>query len=291
MLQPNIATNIDFTVGAELEFYLLTPEGETIANLSTGKFPQKRYSVSADYAENLNLFLTQVVGYSVTPESGPGQYEVQFEPTADIEKLAADINKFKEEASVAAGRAELYLSFEAKPLESHPGSSLHIHFSSQLFDPWGLVANEGVVKMKRDGDNDFVLWAIGGMLQKMPEDINIFVPTTESRLRIEPWLNAPTKICWGRNNRSTAIRIPDGKPKRIEHRVSGADADAKKVLKAVTDAAIYGIENKIQPDEPVFGNAWEDKYERPLLLREAPQAPEGPEPEQPTDTGAEPMQP
>ena len=261
--------NIDFTVGAELEFYLLTPEGETIANLSTGKFPQKRYAVSADYAENLNTFITQVAHYNLSQESGPGQYEVQFNPTNDVEALAQQINEFREEAGLAASRAGLYLSFEAKPLDGHPGSSLHIHFSSELFDPWGLVANNGIVTPKRDADNDYVLWAIGGMLQKMPEDVSIFVPTTESRKRIEPWLNAPTKICWGRNNRSTAIRIPDGKPKRIEHRVSGADANALAVLNAVTSAAIYGIENKITPDEQVFGNAWEDKYIRPSILPSA----------------------
>ncbi len=258
--------SIDFTVGAELEFYLLTPEGESIANLSSGKFPQKRYAVSVDYAENLNLFLTQMVTYNITAESGPGQYEVQFAPTNDMAKLADQINEFKEAAILAAGRCGLLLSFDAKPLAGHAGNSLHIHFSSELFDPWGLVANSGVVKMKRDADNDFVLWAIGGMLQKLPEDVKIFIPTTESRRRIEPWLNAPTKICWGRNNRSTALRIPDGKPKRIEHRVSGADADAGKVIEAIISAAIYGIENKIMPDEPIFGNAWEDKYIRPSIL-------------------------
>jgi glutamine synthetase len=180
--------------------------------------------------------------------------------------LANNINQFKEAAQLAASRSEMFLSFDAKPLAGQCGSSLHIHYSTELFDPWGLKANNGVVTPKRDNDNDYVLWAIGGMLEKMPDDINIFVPTAESKLRIEPWLNAPTKICWGRNNRSTAIRIPDGKPKRIEHRVSGADADPLKAISAIIAAAEYGINNKVQPDEPIFGNAWEAKYERAPLL-------------------------
>ena len=258
--------NIEYTVGAELEFYLLTPEGGTIANIASGKFPQKRYKVSDTYAENLNLFFSEVAPWEITAESGPGQYEVQFEPASNANELANKVNQFRQIAEAAAERAGLVLSFAAKPLEGQPGNSLHVHFSSELFDPWGLVANNGIVKMKRDADNDYVLWAIGGMLQKLPEDVNIFIPSAESRLRIEPWLNAPTKICWGRNNRSTAIRIPDGKPKRIEHRVSGADADAMLAINAVVDAAIYGIQNKILPDEPIFGNAWEDKYTRPMLL-------------------------
>jgi len=142
---------------------------------------------------------------------------------------------------------------------------MHINFSSPLFDPWGMEANGGVVTIKRSEDNNYVLWAIGGMLEKMAENIHIFVPTEESRKRIEPWFNAPTKICWGRNNRSTAIRIPDSKPKRIEHRVSGADAEPLKVISAIVDAASYGIVNQTPPDEEIFGNAWEDKYNKPLI--------------------------
>lgn len=257
---------MEYTVGAELEFYLLDPDGNSIADLSSGKFPQKRFSVSKQYEQNFNLFMKHLEGYNITPESGPGQYEVQFAPVDKASELGMRVNEFKEFAHLAAGKSGILISFDAKPLAGYCGSSLHVHFSSPLFDPWGLIANKGIVKMKRDADNEYVLWAIGGMLDSMPQDIRLFIPTAESRLRIEPWLNAPTKICWGRNNRSTAIRIPDGKPKRVEHRVSGADADAEKVIIAIVNAAEKGIKNKINPGEPIFGNAWDDKYALPSIL-------------------------
>ena len=76
----------------------------------------------------------------------------------------------------------------------------------------------------------------------------------------------PTKICWGKNNRSVAIRIPDSKPKRLEHRVAGADATPEKVCAAIVNAAQYGIENKVDPGELVYGNAWDGKYKYPLII-------------------------
>lgn len=257
---------VDYTIGAEIEFYLLSDdllaaENGIIADLSSGSFPKKKYSISDAYKKNFERFLSYLPEYKIETECGPAQFEVQFEPTNSISELANKISAFREVANVAATRAGLKASFAAKPLTGHCGNSLHIHYSSPLFDPWGLAENDGVVTIKRNTDNEYVLWAIGGMLEKMPQDINIFVPTAESRKRIEAWFNAPTKICWGKNNRSTAIRIPDSKPKRIEHRVSGADANPHAVISAVVDAANYGIINKIQPDEPVFGNAWEDKYQ------------------------------
>ena len=264
---PSSNTPINYTVGAELEFYLLSPEGNVIADLESGKFPQKRYSVSSAYKVNLEHFLVSLESFSVTQESGPCQYEVQFAPLSNYQELALRINEFVQFSEVAASNSGLQISFVPKPLEGFCGSSFHVHYSSPLFDPWGLVANKGVVLMKRDADNEYVLWAIGGMLERMAGDLEIFLPTEESKKRIEPWLNAPTKICWGRNNRSTAIRIPDSKPKRIEHRVCGSDVNFEAALAAIVDAAEHGINNRINPDEPIFGNAWEVKYNKPLLIQ------------------------
>jgi glutamine synthetase len=44
--------------------------------------------------------------------------------------------------------------------------------------------------------------------------------------------------------------------RRIEHRVSGADANPYLVLAAILSAALDGIENKTEPTAPIKGDAY-----------------------------------
>ena len=56
-----------------------------------------------------------------------------------------------------------------------------------------------------------------------------------------------------------AFRVPNGSPdsRRIEHRVTGADANPYLVLAAILAGIHYGIVNEIDPGEPAEGNACE----------------------------------
>jgi glutamine synthetase len=259
---------LDFTVGLELEFYVLTPDGFTIANLASGKFPQKNYDIADLYSINFNQLLGdfEVYGYNIKRESGPGQLEVDFGPSKSVAEICNKIDIFKDLAAKLAAIHGFEISYHPKPLEGHPGSAIHVHLSSPLFDPYGIAANNGFVTAKRDADNDYVRWAIGGILTNVKADLAVFLPSAASLKRIEPYLNAPTKICWGRNNRSVLMRVPDSKPKRIEHRLAGADANPAAVMAAVMNAAAHGIENKIEPSEPIFGNAWDAVYVREAII-------------------------
>ena len=254
--------DIDYTVGAELEFYICGPNGENIADLNSGKFPQKRFEILSSYQNEVYALVNELTNssYQIEKESGPGQFEVQFKPYIESNILSNEISKFKELSQEAAAKHNLLITFAAKPFEGYTGSGLHIHFSSSVFDPYGLIANNGVVSAKRDFENKYILWAIGGMLKRAKQHDVIFFPNDQSRKRLVPYLNAPTKLCWGRNNRSCAIRIPDSKPKRIEHRMAGSDTNAKMVIEAVIEDGIYGINNRAEPLEPVFGNAWDKQY-------------------------------
>jgi len=260
--------NIDHTIGAELEFYICSPDGEIIADLTSGKFPQKRYDILPQFQPKILAYINELKspGFDISEESGPGQFEVQFKPNKEADKLAEEIRNFREISAEVAVKHELILNFTAKPFDGHCGNGLHIHFSSSLFDPYGLAANNGAMQAKNDPENQYILWAIGGMLANMNKHNAIFFPNENSLKRITPYLNAPTKICWGRNNRSCAIRIPDSKPKRIEHRVAGTDTDALAVIKAVISDAEQGINNKISPGEPIFGNAWDAQYQLATII-------------------------
>jgi len=259
---------IGYTVGAELEFYICSARGGMVADLASGKFPQKRFEILAGYKPQVLALLEELKlnGFDISAESGPGQFEVQFKPNSDKAALTKEIEKFKEISQEIQVKHELAISFAAKPFGGQPGNGLHIHYCSNLFDPYGLIANNGAMQAKNDADNQYVLWALGGMLVNMKRHNAVFFPTEDSYRRIEPYLNAPTKICWGRNNRSCALRIPDSKPKRIEHRVAGADAEPLAVIEAVVADAEYGINNRIEPPPPIFGNAWDAQYQNETIL-------------------------
>ena len=65
---------------------------------------------------------------------------------------------------------------------------------------------------------------------------------------------APT---WGLDNRTVAIRIPTApeKDKRIEHRVSGADANPYLVMASLLSGIHYGMTNKVKPPKISTGDA------------------------------------
>ena len=70
---------------------------------------------------------------------------------------------------------------------------------------------------------------------------------------------APNRLNWGDNNRSVAIRIPasGAKARRIEHRISGADANPYLVLALILHGAAHGIEQAIAPPVKSIGNAYD----------------------------------
>ena len=99
--------------------------------------------------------------------------------------------------------------------------------------------------------------AIGGLQATLGEAMAFFAPNLNSYRRFEPNLFVPVNGAWGYNNRSVAFRVPAGSHSamRVEHRVSGADANPYLVLAAILAGIHYGIVNEIDPGDPAEGNA------------------------------------
>ena len=144
-------------------------------------------------------------------------------------------------------------SFMAKPYADRAGSGMHVHMS---------VAGP-------DGKNAFAAadpagapilrHAVGGLQRIMHEAMAVFAPTPNAYRRFVPNLFVPVNRHWGINNRSTGLRVPAGGPnsRRIEHRVSGADANPYLVMAALLAGLHHGLASKIDPGKPFEGNASE----------------------------------
>jgi len=109
---------------------------------------------------------------------------------------------------------------------------------------------------------------IGGQQRLMGELLAMVAPTVNSYTRLIPGFWAPTEASWGIDNRTCALRVIAGGPKsqRVEFRVAAADANPYLALAAALGAGLWGIENRIEPDVPVVGNAYEKKFPKRLAL-------------------------
>ena len=144
---------------------------------------------------------------------------------------------------------------------------MHYHISV-YYQEANLFAKDN----PRDDDEYYYLplyWCIAGLLELMPKFMKYFAPTENCRERYwlpkrdERYIHYPTKICWGFNNRTCAIRIPR-KPSedplncRIEHRVSSSMADPYLSLFAIFCGMQYGVAQELECPEPIYGRAYED---------------------------------
>jgi glutamine synthetase len=101
-------------------------------------------------------------------------------------------------------------------------------------------------------------WFVGGQQALMPELLAMVAPTVNSYSRLIPGFWAPTDATWGVENRTCALRVIPGSPtsQRVEYRVAAADINPYLAIAAALGSGLWGVENCIEPDPPIQGNAY-----------------------------------
>ncbi|MCL1840753.1 MAG: glutamine synthetase, partial [Propionibacteriaceae bacterium] len=111
--------------------------------------------------------------------------------------------------------------------------------------------------------SDAARWYIGGVLQHAPALLALTNPTLNSYHRLVPGFEAPVNLVYSARNRSACIRIPitgsNPKAKRIEFRCPDSSCNPYLAFSAILLAGLDGIQNRIEPPEPVD----KDLYELP----------------------------
>ena len=117
-------------------------------------------------------------------------------------------------------------------------------------------------------------WAIGGLLRHAHSVIAFTNPTTNSYKRLVPHFEAPIKLAYSSRNRSAAIRIPmfSSSPasKRFEFRCPDPMANGYLAFAAIGMAMLDGIQNRIDPGEPLDKNIYDLPPEEMAAVRDAP---------------------
>jgi glutamine synthetase len=196
-------------------------------------------------------------------ETGPGVVEAAI--GVDEALRAADkAVLFKTFAKVVAQRRGMMATFMAKWSDTWPGQSGHIHVSLRRRDGRSAFHEPGAPH----GMSETMRHFLGGQQKLMPELLAMVAATVNSYSRMVPGFWAPTSATWGAENRTTALRVIAGSPasQRVEYRIAAADANPYLGLAAALGSGLWGIENKIEPTDPVEGNAYEAEVAPSLCL-------------------------
>jgi glutamine synthetase len=141
------------------------------------------------------------------------------------------------------------VTFMPKPLFQDNGSGMHCH-QSLWKDGKPLFAGDLYAGMSQ-----IALWYIGGLIKHGPALSAIIAPTTNSYKRLVPGFEAPVNLAYSRRNRSAACRIPmysaSPKAKRVEFRPPDPSCNPYLAFAAMLMAGLDGIENKIDPGQPL----------------------------------------
>jgi len=286
-------------IGPEAEFFIF--DDVRFASESNGAFyeldsVEGTWNTGRDEGPNLGYKPRHKEGYFPVPPTDKFQ-DLRTEMLLTLENLGIDVECQHHEVATA-GQAEIDMRFKPllqmgdqlawfkyvlknvanqnvhsvtfmpKPLFEDNGTGMHTHISLWK-DGAPLFAGD-----KYAGVSQEALYAIGGILKHCKALCAITNPTTNSYKRLVPGFEAPVNLAYSSRNRSAAIRIPmyssSPKAKRIEFRTPDPSCNGYMAFSAMLMAVLDGIENKIDPGDPLDKNIYDLPPEELAGIESAP---------------------
>lgn len=266
-------------VAPEMEFFLtarnIDPNQPVMPPMGrTGRRAAQKqaYSLSAvdeygkviddiyDFAEAQGLEIDGIL-----QEGGAGQIELNL-AHGDPIRLADDVFFFKRLIREAALRHDCFATFMAKPIAGEPGSAMHIHHS--VVD---LKTGRNIFADKAGNETEAFAHFIAGMQNHMSAAIALMAPYVNSYRRYVPDFAAPINLEWGRDNRTTGLRVPvsDPEARRVENRLPGMDCNPYLGIAASLACGYLGLMEKKQPRAEFKGSAYIDSDDIPTTMGDA----------------------
>jgi glutamine synthetase len=216
-----------------------------------GYFPVPPMDSQQDIRSEMVLLMEEVGIYVETHHhevatAGQAEIDMRFD---SLVKMADKLQWYKYIIKQVARRHNKTATFMPKPLFNDNGSGMHTH-QSLWKGGAPLFAGDGYA-----GVSQTCLHYIGGILKHAPALCAFVAPTTNSYKRLVPGFEAPVNLAYSSRNRSAAVRIPmyspSPKAKRIEVRFPDPACNAYLAFAAMLMAGLDGIENRIDPGEPL----------------------------------------
>jgi len=236
-----------------------------------GYFPVPPSDQQQDLRSEIILKMKEVgipveVHHHEVGTAGQGEIDMRFSP---LKKMADNVMYYKYIIHNVSRKHGKVATFMPKPIFGDNGSGMHVHQS-----------------LWKDGTNLFydakgysllsqtALYYIGGLLKHAPALLALCAPTTNSYRRLVPGYEAPVNLAYSQRNRSAAVRIPvyskSPKSKRLEFRCPDPSANPYLCFSALLMAGLDGIQNKIDPGEPLEKDLYDLEPEEAAKIKSTP---------------------
>jgi glutamine synthetase len=251
------------TAGTELEFIIFRDTYEEAWDKGYRDLvPANQYNVdysmlgTARVEPLLRRIRNSMMGADMKVENSKGecnfgQHEINFHYDQAL-ATCDDHVIYKNGAKEIAAQEGYAITYMAKFNELE-GNSCHIHCS---------IADDDGNNVFADDEKTFHHF-IAGQLACLREMTLFFAPQINSYKRFVPGSFAPTAVAWGEDNRTCSMRVVGhGQGKRVENRLPGADVNPYLALAAMIASGLHGIDNELELEPPLEGNAYESDKPR-----------------------------
>ena len=261
--------------GVEPEFFLLTPEGDKIAdpydNAEKPCYDQQAVMRQYDCIAEVCDYMLELgwEAYQNDHEDAIGQFEMNWKYD-DVLQTADKHSFFKFMMKSVAEKHGLRATFMPKPFKGLTGSGCHAHISVWSLDG---KTNAFADKSKELGLSDQGRHFLGGIMKHASALAAICNPTVNSYKRINAprtssgatW--APNTVTWTGNNRTHMVRVPG--PGRFELRLPDGAANPYLMQAVILAAGLDGVRSKADP-----GRRYDiDMYQMGHTVKNAPKLP------------------
>jgi glutamine synthetase len=198
--------------------------------------------------------------------AGQGEIDMRFD---SLVRMADNVMIYKYMVRNVARKNGLTATFMPKPLFGDNGSGMHVHQSlwkggkNLFFDEAGYAQI-----------SDMAHYYIGGLLKHASTLLALVAPTTNSYRRLVPGYEAPVNLAYSQRNRSAICRIPvyskSPRAKRIEFRAPDPLCNPYLCFAALLMAGLDGVQNRIDPGEPMDKDLYGLPPEEAKLIKQVP---------------------
>src|SRR5438552_9751514 len=196
-----------------------------------------------------------------------GQCEIDFK-YSNLLHCADNLMLFKYVVKNTAHAHGKTATFMPKPVFGDNGAGMHCH-QSLWKDGEPLFGGNQYA-----GLSELAKFYIGGLLKHAPTLVAFAAPTTNSYKRLVPGFEAPVNLAYSARNRSAAVRIPmfsqSPKAKRLEFRPPDPSCNPYITFAALLMAGLDGIQNRIDPGEPLDKDLYELEPEEAAKVPSVP---------------------
>ncbi len=198
--------------------------------------------------------------------AGQGEIDIRF---STLVKTADNMMVYKYIVKNVARQHGLTATFMPKPMFGDNGNGMHTHQSLWKGDINVFFDETGYAQL-----SETARYYIGGLLKHAPAILAFAAPTTNSYRRLVPGYEAPVHLAYSQRNRSAAVRIPvysaSPKAKRVEFRSPDPSANPYLAFAAMLMAGLDGVQNQIDPGEPMDKDLYDLPPEEAARIKHVP---------------------